>query len=1116
MKQVFISSTFKDMQFERDLINAKVAPMLDGFLQKYAEKVHFGDLRWGVNTTELESEECSKKVLQVCLDQIEECKPYMIILIGERYGWIPPENLLCQTALSKGIDVSLLDKDLSVTQLEIEYGALLEPDLEGRIFFYFRNPLNLEDMPEEERAGYQAESSLHKKKIDLLKERILKTYPNFVRYYDCRYDKESKQIVGLEDFGEMVFNDLKEVFNKELDYLNSLSNEERAINNSYSHFYELAKDSCFFSDSDPNEFNVDFDYYYQMRFENNPVFEVVSGEPGMGAKTLMAQKFLRAKEEGYNVFCFSYGLDSFTTGTKAIVKTMIYQFEKFLEIENTSSDDINYLCELLEQYRNDKNQPYVYLFFINLPSKALVIFNKIAQKLPYLFGVGFCVHFRHQLNKDIPLPFYLKNKVTYLEPVGDETSKAIVGGILSAVKKELPPVVIKEMVERKDGDSPLYLALLTQRLIMLDNQDFAQIRAMGDGMDNINKYMISIIRSAGEDVTSIAKELFKELVERIGENTVLPLIAHLTNRYHFPEDGIRDLFSFAGWKYTAIDYALFKNTFPQLFYQTSSGMLFFSNDMVEDAAKQVLEDFGFENNEQVVIDFLLAQSEVYRRKAICFYYYEFGRPKEFLDYILNYLDFSLKEIYSFDNSLEKDKLKEKEQIKERFDKYVRYFIEVLFDSYTEDGEFALEVIKYYSTLVTLGKIKNPYTIMSFILEFIQANYCDKELINSSFDFIVKAIGVIESVNDKNNCEELNVFINIFRTVYLPTFLGKVTKVEQMEYFKQNSYICQQNGKEIADKRIELMQSKKLLISNAANRLTTSFYSYYEMVKSKEEVKSSEFEFFSHFCQSLENHAYAKSDKYYEKIISGEKEFGGEESQAFWLVMNGWRYKILKNKKKAKKNYDAFYAMHLSFYENGEMDTFFIANYLNLCADACEFFVENESKKEAKEKVLTLFNWGLTRLSENNRAIDFLAPLLRMFDIANEIEALNDAASYFYQLYPIITLHLKDSTNPSLETLAPDFFLVYAFVFEEEQNQRFMQFVSILTDYYRSLGRLGRYSAVTIIEELAHFTARYCYVYELNGGEILAEVLDQVFESDQEFFKDRAKLIDCAIEVFENC
>ena len=180
MKLVFVSSTFKDMQFERDMLKSNVAPRMDAFLAKYGENVHFGDLRWGVNTSELESVDSSKKVLKVCLDEIDDARPYMIVFIGERYGWIPSSDLLKEAMNMKGIDN--LPDDISVTNLEIEYGALMNPDFEGRVLFYFRD-LDTSKMNEEERKIYEAESPLHKQKLLELKREIEKKYPDFIIHY---------------------------------------------------------------------------------------------------------------------------------------------------------------------------------------------------------------------------------------------------------------------------------------------------------------------------------------------------------------------------------------------------------------------------------------------------------------------------------------------------------------------------------------------------------------------------------------------------------------------------------------------------------------------------------------------------------------------------------------------------------------------------------------------------------------------------------------------------------------------------------------------------------------------------------------------------------------------
>lgn len=84
--RVFISSTFRDMMRERDLLVKRVFPELRS---KCAARrfVTFTevDLRWGIT----EEQPAEGQVLPLCLAEIERSRPYFLGLLGERYGWIP-------------------------------------------------------------------------------------------------------------------------------------------------------------------------------------------------------------------------------------------------------------------------------------------------------------------------------------------------------------------------------------------------------------------------------------------------------------------------------------------------------------------------------------------------------------------------------------------------------------------------------------------------------------------------------------------------------------------------------------------------------------------------------------------------------------------------------------------------------------------------------------------------------------------------------------------------------------------------------------------------------------------------------------------------------------------
>ena len=94
MLSILISSTFNDMQGERDVIRTRVTPALQRVAARYGQSVRLLDLRWGVNTAEMGEAEAAQKVLDVCLDEIERCEGYMVCLLGNRYGWVPDYEML--------------------------------------------------------------------------------------------------------------------------------------------------------------------------------------------------------------------------------------------------------------------------------------------------------------------------------------------------------------------------------------------------------------------------------------------------------------------------------------------------------------------------------------------------------------------------------------------------------------------------------------------------------------------------------------------------------------------------------------------------------------------------------------------------------------------------------------------------------------------------------------------------------------------------------------------------------------------------------------------------------------------------------------------------------------
>src|SRR5262245_54629229 len=78
--RVFVSSTFRDMHAERDVLDRVVFPELRSRCRQRGADFIGVDLRWGVTEEEAETE----GALALCLREIERCRPFFVCMLGER------------------------------------------------------------------------------------------------------------------------------------------------------------------------------------------------------------------------------------------------------------------------------------------------------------------------------------------------------------------------------------------------------------------------------------------------------------------------------------------------------------------------------------------------------------------------------------------------------------------------------------------------------------------------------------------------------------------------------------------------------------------------------------------------------------------------------------------------------------------------------------------------------------------------------------------------------------------------------------------------------------------------------------------------------------------------
>ncbi|CAM1331705.1 Uncharacterised protein g10655 [Pycnogonum litorale] len=209
--RVFISSTFRDMYCERDLLVRYVMPALRDHARSRYVNFYEVDLRWGVNR----EDSYNSRSVEVCLSQISTCQLFVGI-IGERYGWIPEsftESCLAEFEWSREYP-----SRRSITELEIYHAALSDTtSAKDRAFFYFRNPEFLENVPEDYRNDFVEVDESNADKLNALKAKLRSSGLEVYDGYPCEWlglYKGKLIVKELVSFGQRVKDNLSNAIDK--------------------------------------------------------------------------------------------------------------------------------------------------------------------------------------------------------------------------------------------------------------------------------------------------------------------------------------------------------------------------------------------------------------------------------------------------------------------------------------------------------------------------------------------------------------------------------------------------------------------------------------------------------------------------------------------------------------------------------------------------------------------------------------------------------------------------------------------------------------------------------------------------------------------------------------
>jgi len=555
-KSIFVSSTFRDMQAERDALRDFVLPLVNEFAAQYGHAVEIIDLRWGVDTASVSSEvEQSRKVLRTCLDEIERSRPLFLGLIGDRYGWTPP--LLDMEVALDAAQFSLEDINMSVTALEIEYGVL-RSEKKPICLFYFRKSLDYSVLPEELHHIYQDGEEGYTK-LEKLKKEIRMRFGLDVKDYTAEIHEN--KIAVSKDWANMVAEDIKtklrDEWGKPTETPQDWKKQERDMQEAFRESRTVHFAGRTLAIKDMVDFCLDE--------ESTPKIVMMQGQAGSGKSGLMCRVMDEIKDKCLLLpFCCGVSPNSVS------IEKMLKYFTSILCERLSKEDDSDTIMGYRERFRELLNTACKKMRVV-LVVDALDQFVEsdearqmlwINGKLPENFRL-LCSIIDGPETEAVKL---LGGEVRSVPPISIEDKAAIIRGIATRHRKQIGNAVVEHIQQKQTpngtqaAQNPLYLSLIVQDLVMLDRYELDTVhKYMEEGMSQpeaLAKFMIKRIDETPGDAEGAYLAILNRLEKLIGRNFVRGVCGMIAVSYNGLEQIVLDLaFKELGMDFNPADFS---------------------------------------------------------------------------------------------------------------------------------------------------------------------------------------------------------------------------------------------------------------------------------------------------------------------------------------------------------------------------------------------------------------------------------------------------------------------------------------------------------------------------------------------------------------------------------
>lgn len=483
MISFFISSTFNDMQIERDVLHQKVIPYIRRYAASLGESIRIIDLRWGVDTAEIESEKITERVTRACLKGIEQCDNYLIAFLGNRYGWVPADFPYDYLINEYGL---AFETPVSMTEVELQYGILSKDDI-TKSLVYMRDSIigpsgqNLDNVCDDIC------------KMESLKTRIKEKGCN-IKHYSLNFKNDD--YCEVDELAQMLIDDIANLLNKKFGHIKSgIYYEQENL------FKSIEKEKSYGYLKLPELIEA-----VEMFEQSGDSFFLLQAESGMGKTAFSASINNLLKDiEVIRFFC---GSDRNSIYPENVLDYLLFSVCKHLGLNYTQMEKNNNKRQLLTSllYSTKEEIRIVIDAVDQLKVPLIEQLNWMPISLPN--NVRIYITTNHKMTYQMLLTVW-PTRLVNIEHIHNPTE--LVHHMFVYENKELAEGSLDRIMQGRTFTNYLYAKMFVRAFVLMDRFDFEQINRNGGNISAINDYLYAKSKELPDDVHGLGLCLIQEL-----------------------------------------------------------------------------------------------------------------------------------------------------------------------------------------------------------------------------------------------------------------------------------------------------------------------------------------------------------------------------------------------------------------------------------------------------------------------------------------------------------------------------------------------------------------------------------------------------------------------------